>query len=186
MDTKAELLDSAEQMIRQRGYDAVSFGDLADDIQIRKASIHYHFPKKADLALDLVTRYAARLNEARDEISQNSETGGAALAGLVTLYRDALDEGRQICLCVMLASGRDALDERVLAQLHQFHADSLSWIETTIARGGADGSILLVSDPVREAMATLALLEGAHILARAAEDVTPFDAATQTLLARIR
>ena len=57
MNTRTSLLDSAEQAVRQRGYNGFSYADLAREIGIRKASIHHHFPTKADLGLALIERY---------------------------------------------------------------------------------------------------------------------------------
>ena len=53
-DTRAALLDAAERLIRERGYAGVSYADLAGLVGVRKASIHHHFPGKADLALALL------------------------------------------------------------------------------------------------------------------------------------
>lgn len=186
MNTKTALLASAERMMRQRGYAAVSFGDLAEDVGIRKASIHYHFPKKADLAAELIGTYATRLARYRANIAANAPSGGAAIASLIVLYRAATDEGRQLCLCVAFATGRDLLDSQVLAVLNKFHADSLNWLEDAFERANDDGSVEAVSHPRDEAAACLALLEGAQLMARAAGNPAPYDTATRVLAQRIR
>ena len=185
MKTRTALLSSAERLMRRRGYDAVSFGDLAAEIGIKTASIHYHFPKKPDLAVELLETYAAKLARQRSNIAANARSGGAAIAALVALYRAALDEGRQLCLCVAFSAGRDSLTPEVLEVLDRFHADSRDWLSGafTLARG--DGSLADVADPAAEAAACLALLEGAQLLARAAQNVEPFDAATALLRHRI-
>ena len=56
MDTQDLLLTEAERLVRTRGFDAMSFADLAVAADIRKASVHYHFPTKADLAAKLIAR----------------------------------------------------------------------------------------------------------------------------------
>lgn len=185
MDTRNTLLTQAERMMRQRGYDAVSFGDLANQVGIRTASIHYHFPKKADLAAALLDTYTAKLARQRDNIAANAANGGAAITALIALYRVALDEGRQLCLCVAFSSGRDSLDEGTLTRLDQFHADSLLWLEESFARARADGSLSGITNPKEEATACLAQLEGAQVLARAAGDVARFDDAMRLLAKRI-
>lgn len=185
MDTKRALLASAERLIRQRGYDAVSFGDLAQAIGIRTASIHYHFPKKADLAAGVLDIYAAKLERQRGNIAMNAASGGAAIASLVALYRAALNEGRQLCLCVAFAAGRESLPEDVRRQLERFHAESRDWLERAFSRAREDRSMRGVTDPAAEAAACLALLEGAQIMARAAGGLEPFDAATSALRQRI-
>ncbi|MFB6280120.1 MAG: TetR/AcrR family transcriptional regulator, partial [Salinibacter sp.] len=47
--TADRILDLAQDRIQQRGYNAVSYGDLAEDLDLTTAAIHYHFPSKADL-----------------------------------------------------------------------------------------------------------------------------------------
>src|SRR4051794_36242328 len=54
------ILDVAQELLQTRGYNAISYQDIADRIGIRKASIHHHFPNKSDLAQALVRRYRQR------------------------------------------------------------------------------------------------------------------------------
>lgn len=54
------LMNAAESGIRQKGYNAVSFRELADDLGIKSSSVHYYFRKKEDLGLALVERYSDR------------------------------------------------------------------------------------------------------------------------------
>jgi len=48
-DTAERILDIAQDLIQRRGFNAFSYHDIAAPMGIRKASIHYHFPSKADL-----------------------------------------------------------------------------------------------------------------------------------------
>ena len=57
-ETVDGLLDAAEIAMRSRGYHGVSFRELADDVGIKSASVHYYFPQKEDLTVALVTRYS--------------------------------------------------------------------------------------------------------------------------------
>ena len=185
MDTRIALLDSAERAARQRGFDAFSYADLAKEVGIRKASIHYHFPMKADLAFGLIERYAARFAETLAKIDTEHVTSAAKLRAYHGIYREALAGGSQVCLCVALSSGRDSLSEPVLAELNMFHKDSVVWLEHVFQTGRIDGSVTGIADPAAEAAATLALMEGAQLVARAAKDVTLFDQATAAFLSRL-
>lgn len=178
MNTRTALLDSAERAARQRGYDAFSYADLARDVCIRKASIHHHFPAKADLAFSLVERYAARFAETLSEIAYTEPKAAGQLRAYRDVYRAALADGEQLCLCVAMSAGRDSLADPVLELLNQFHTDSIAWLTQVFETAARDGSIRGVVDPEAEASATLALMEGAQLLARAAKDVTLFDQAT--------
>ena len=51
MATMAErILDTAQALAQVRGYNGFSHADVSAELAITKASIHYHFPGKADLA----------------------------------------------------------------------------------------------------------------------------------------
>ncbi len=186
MDTKTALLDSAERFARTRGFNAFSYADLSDAIGIRKASIHYHFATKADLAEALIARYsdgfAARLNA----IDTRHETAAARLEAYLDLYRDALDQGAQVCLCVAFSAARDSFNPATLNRLNQFHENSQTWLTLVFSLGSQDGT--LTNSPASaeaDALACLALVEGAQLIARAATDTSRFDLCIQPLLGRI-
>ena len=73
----------------------------------------------------------------------------------------------------------------VMAQIDGFHTRVLAWLADAFAVGGKDGSIKDLTDPQTEAAACLAQMEGAQFLARAARDLSKFDAAAEGLLGRI-
>jgi TetR/AcrR family transcriptional regulator, transcriptional repressor for nem operon len=186
MDTKMALLNSAEGAIRARGYDGFSYADLSADVGIRKASIHHHFPTKADLALALIGRYSENFFSKLDQITESHPTGGARLAAFVSAYRDAIDGGQKLCLCVAFCTGRDGLSPEVLKKLDAFHLTVTAWLSNVFAVGKADNSITAVVDHDAEAHACLAQMEGAQLMARAAKDSVRFDAAVARLSGRIK
>jgi TetR/AcrR family transcriptional repressor of nem operon len=47
-------LDIAEQLVQTRGFNGFSYADIAAEIGISKASLHYHFPTKAMLGERLI------------------------------------------------------------------------------------------------------------------------------------
>ena len=183
-DTKTALLDFAEQAARARGFDGFSYADLAEAVGIRKASIHYHFPTKALLSATLMDRYHKTLAERCDAISAQNDTAAARLLALVDLYRGALDGGKKLCLCVALTSSRESLSAEVIAKINRFRAMMIGWITDVFDLGRQDGSLRPTLEAEHEARATLALLEGAHLAARAEEDVSIFDGALAALIQR--
>lgn len=184
MDTRDALLDSAERLARSRGFDAFSYADLSHEVGIRKASIHHHFPTKADLAFALITRYRESFAAALSSIASGAPSGGARLRGYLDAYRSALLGGRAVCLCVAFSAGRESLSDPVLAELNAFHADSVNWLQETFEHGRHDGSITEVGAPAEDAKAALALVEGAQLVARAAGDISRYDEATTILRRR--
>ncbi len=184
-DTKTALLDSAERAARTRGFDGFSYADLAQEVGIRKASIHHHFPTKAALSAAIMKRYTQAFAKACQSIDAECATGGPRLAALINRYRAALEGGQSLCLCVSFSTSRNSLPAEVIREIVGFRQMMLAWITATYHLGGSDRSIAMVHDPAQEAAATLAMLEGAQLRARAEEDPAHFDNALGLLRSRL-
>ncbi|MGB1235429.1 MAG: TetR/AcrR family transcriptional regulator [Planktomarina sp.] len=184
-DTKTALLNSAEAAARVRGFDGFSYADLARDVGIRKASIHHHFPSKADLSVAMMTRYTQAMADDLDMISARYASAGQHLAALITLYKSALHDGTSQCLCVAFSVSIDSLPVETAILVVQFRTMMVDWLTHVFEHAVADHSIAGVVHPKDEAAATLALLEGAHLAAHAAQDVDVFDASVSLLAKRM-
>ena len=62
--TASRILDVAERLVQIRGFNGFSYADIAAELKITKAALHYHFAGKADLGEALIARYASRFAEA--------------------------------------------------------------------------------------------------------------------------
>ena len=182
-DTKIALLDVAEVAARRRGFDGFSYADLAEGVGIRKASIHYHFPKKSDLSLALIQRYTDMVFADLEEIQSSHDTGAARLEAVIDLYRVALSGGEAVCLCVSFSAHVDPLPQAVLADIRAFREGVIAWIAEVLELGQADGTLRSGGVAERDAPAVLALLEGAQLAARAQGDLGPYDTAVAALRA---
>ncbi len=185
MSTRTTLLDVAERAARSRGFDAFSYADLSEAVGIRKASIHHHFPAKADLALALISRYRENFHATLAHIDGINPSAGERLTAFLRIYRDALSDGQTVCLCVAYSSGRDSFQAPVIGELDAFHADCLAWLEALFEQASHDKTIKDPGPADKEAKACLALVEGAQLMARAAMDPNRYDAATALLKGRI-
>ncbi|MEP1586121.1 MAG: TetR/AcrR family transcriptional regulator [Tateyamaria sp.] len=185
IDTKTALLNSAENAARRLGFDGFSYADLAQDVGIRKASIHHHFPSKATLAVAVMQRYHTNFQEICAKIDASNDTGGAQLADLIQQYKTGSDDGKRICLCASFSASRDSLPAEVIEEISQFRAMVVKWMTAAFEKGRADGSISGVTHPAFEAASAMSLMEGAQLAARAEENPTLFETATTLLMARI-
>lgn len=186
MDTKETLLNCAEALVRTRGFDAFSYADLAQEVGIRKASIHYHFATKADLAAQLIDRYSTEFLSRLQAISDREKSAADDLGAYIDIYREALGAGTRLCLCVSFGATRDSLDDVTQAHLTQFHTDSLTWLTRVWEKAASDGSVRgSFASPEDEAHATLALVEGAQLIARATASDQRFERAVSPLLGRL-
>jgi TetR/AcrR family transcriptional regulator, transcriptional repressor for nem operon len=180
-DTASRILDSAERLVQSRGFNGFSYADVAAELQITKASLHYHFASKADLGEALIERYSGRFAE---ELARIDAAGGDApskLAAYAGIYAQVLRQ-RRMCLCGMLAADYDTLSKPMGAAVKGFFDANEDWLARVLADGEADGSVHL-SCPTRDAaQALVGGLEGAMLVARPYGDVERFEAAAGRLL----
>jgi len=186
MDMKTKLLNCAEQLARKRGFDGFSYADIAKEIGIKKASIHYHFPTKSDLALALITRYRLNLTALLHALAQKDISAATKIKAYITIYREALSDGSTICLCISFSSAKESLSSEVIEELQLFRDDSITWLSYVFRQGLKDHSINDITNIKDEAYACLATVEGGHLIARSANDITQFDAACGHILSRLQ
>lgn len=158
MATKVDdILDAAEGFARTRGYNGFSFRDIAAAVGIKSASVHYHFPTKADLGAAIVSRYSDRFFDRLGDPANPKTSAGALLDSYVAAFRHALVRDRQMCLCGMFGAEIASLPEDIAAEVKRFFQRNIEWLEVVLSRLDADGSL---------APFILAVLEGALIVAR--------------------
>jgi TetR/AcrR family transcriptional repressor of nem operon len=183
-DTAGRILDSAERLVQARGFNGFSYADVAAELEVTKASLHYHFPGKDELGLALLARYSERFGAALDAIEAEVPDAPARLAAYVALYADVL-RGERMCLCGMLAAEYVTLSEPLRERLIGFFDVNEVWLERVLEQGRADGS-LSFAGPAREtARLIVSTLEGAMLVARPYGDLERFTAAASGLLATL-
>lgn len=184
MSTREKLLILAEEAVRARGFGATSYGELARAAGIRKASVHHHFPAKADLGRALVERHAQRLGEELAAISSGARTGADVLRALAAAFRAPLAESESLSLLTVLAAERASLPQPMQEALRDAVRRLAGCLEDAFRRGRQDRSIAVPGEPAVEALAALAQLQGAQLVAHAERDPGAFDSAIAPLLAR--
>ena len=182
--TATRILDTAEELLQVRGYNAFSYADVAAALKLTKASLHYHFPSKAALGVALVTRYSDRFAEGLDRIDEVGGRAPAKLVAYVDLYAQVISGGR-MCLCGMLAAEYPTLPEPMQAGVRSFIDRNQSWLSAVLEQGTAEGSVQTNGTSADAAMMLLAGLEGAMLVARPYADVERFESAARQLLAAV-
>lgn len=155
--------------MRWGGYDRFSFRDLAADVGIRSASVHYHFPTKAALVAALTARFAQRFLAGLAD----APTCPARVAAYRAAFRAAMAQDGAMCLCGVLGATAPVLPASVAEDAATF----LQAVAEDLTAALADAP-----DPRGRALAVVAKLEGAMLLARALGDVAVFYQATAGLV----
>ncbi len=151
-----EILVAAELRMRRGGFDAVSYRDLATDVGIRAASVHYHFPQKALLGAAVVDRYAAKVLAAIGPVDLTQATAAAHLLRLCGAYESAVCNESLMCLCCVLGAESRELPDLVSDAVKRYFMQLLDWVELVLA-DRPDAAVL--------AAQTIGTLQGTMILA---------------------
>ena len=174
MDSAKQILDIAERRMRQTGYNAVSYRDIAAEMGIKSASLHYHFPKKEDLGVALTQRYSDNFAGALQDIDTSKPNPQDRIQAFVDIYSSELKRRGLVCLCAVLGAETDGLPDRVSVEIKNFFDKNVDWLTQQYKALDKDA-------PAKRAKTALSLLSGAMIVSASSNDITIFDAAVERL-----
>lgn len=180
-ETRVRILDVAERLAQKRGYNGFSYADVAAEVGVTKASLHYHFQGKAELGAALIDRYAERFFAALERIDDSGGDARSKLERFAAIYADVLRE-RRMCLCGMLAADYETLPKPMQRAVVRFFDETETWLADVLAGGVERGEVRLPGSPHEAAQAILGGLEGAMLVARPYGNVERFEAAATQML----
>ncbi len=183
-DTSARILDTAERLMQMRGYNGISYADIASGLRLTNASLHYHFATKADLGKRLMERYTQTFLAALTEIDTSTASAPQKLERYAAIYARVLANNR-MCLCGILAAEYATLPKSVKLEVTRFFDANEAWLAAVLEQGRRDGSLNFSGPALEAARLLVAALEGAMMLARSYGDAKRFDAAASRLLAAL-
>jgi TetR/AcrR family transcriptional regulator, transcriptional repressor for nem operon len=180
-NTAERILDVAERLVQVRGFNGFSYADVATELQITKASLHYHFPGKAALGEALIARYAARFTDALANIDARLPDARHKLDAYGSLYTEVLRKKR-MCMCGILAAEYQTLPTPMREAVTRFFDDNEAWLTGVLAQGLADGILSFDGSPSDAAQMIVSGLEGAMLIARTHGGLTRFQSTASRLL----
>jgi TetR/AcrR family transcriptional repressor of nem operon len=133
-DTASQILDVAERLVQTRGFNGFSYADVALELKITKAALHYHYPGKAELGEALIARYAGRFAEALAAVDSGVAAAPAKLDAYASLYLDVF-RSRRMCLCGMLAAEYQTLPKPMRDAVIGFFDENETWLKTCARTG---------------------------------------------------
>ena len=184
-DTANRILDVAEHLVQVRGFNGFSYADVAGDLDLTNAALHYHFPSKSDLGEALIARYAIRFFEALNDIDDSLVDPQRKLDAYADLYADVLRHQR-MCLCGMLAAEYETLSAGMQSAVAAFFEANETWLARVLRQGREDGALSFSGSPLEEARSIVSSLEGAMLVARSFGDIKRFQSAASHLLIGLR
>ncbi len=178
-DTLIKILDVAEARIRSNGFNDFSFRDIATDVGIKSASVHYHFPTKADLGVRVTRRYTARFMHYLGDPKDKEDEPGDLLRRYIEGYKKILVEDQTMCLCGMLGAELASLPDSVCDEVKRFNNDNIEWLKVVYQRLNPKDKKKAVK---AKALHLLASMQGAIIVARTMNQPKLFERISQEFL----
>ncbi len=136
-ETRARILDAADFMLGEEGYEGASIADVARRAEVNKALVFYYFGSKSALFESVLERYYEAHRRVLEEAATLSGEPAERLHGMVDAYLDFIDDNRRYPRLVQqLVAGSAApntLIEQNLSPLFQMITSMLS--EITPATG---------------------------------------------------
>lgn len=175
-NTREQLQDRAEHYIRQGGFGSFSFRDLAKDLNIKSASVHYHFPSKSDLGTAVAKRYNQRFENALPDTAVSKLATAELLRQYILMFYTEMTQSKQVCLCAMLSVERANLTADINGTVDAFYTLNLNWLTAVFTRDDMPKTLAH-----QRACQVLATLQGALIGAWSQQDIDYFIQAARGL-----
>ncbi|MET3665175.1 TetR/AcrR family transcriptional regulator [Caulobacter sp. 1776] len=171
-DTRETIMKAAQAAVQAKGYNALSFRELAKAVGIKSASIHYHFPTKGDLGAALARRYTDNAVGYFEQLITAPAPVEAIFADYVAVFRAALLNDNRMCLYGIMAAEYGDLPPEVRVAVDAFSAANVDWLVRLLGPRHPTLSDAALRD---RALAIFAAIEGAQLVARGRGDITLFD-----------
>jgi TetR/AcrR family transcriptional repressor of nem operon len=180
-DTSQRILDIAERLVQTRGFNGFSYADVAAALKVTKASLHYHFPSKAELGARLIERYERNFLAALESIDADGGDAPGKLRRYAALYEGVLRDNR-MCLCGMLAAEYATLPKPMKDDMRHFFDENEKWLSAVMQQGRREKTLRFKRAPAEVARGIVGTLEGAMMIARTYGDVERFRATSERLI----
>jgi TetR/AcrR family transcriptional regulator, transcriptional repressor for nem operon len=179
--TAMRILDVAERLVQVRGFNGFSYADVAAELKLTKAALHYHFASKTELGEALIERYSARFGEALAVVEARSTDAPLRLRQYADLYAGVLRD-RRMCLCGMMAADYETLPGSMQSAVLGFIRENQVWLSRVLNQGREEGTLEFSGSPSEVALLVFGGLEGAMLVARPLGDIPGFEASADRLL----
>jgi TetR/AcrR family transcriptional repressor of nem operon len=184
-ETADRILQTAKVLMADRGYSAFSYADISEAVEIRKASIHHHFPTKEGLVVAVLKAHREAMLQGTAALTLSVADPAARLRAYVEHWEGCIrDKSRPFCIAALLAAELPSLPKDVRAEVQKHFRALSEWIRQTLEEGVKTKTLKLQGSSEDEAQAFMAAIHGGMLSARALRSCDVFQAVTSSALQR--
>lgn len=180
-DTKDKILVLAERLIQTKGYVAFSYKDIALELGVKNAAIHYHFPSKEDLGMAIIQHN--RLGFVQKTKEWKALSHEEQLKNFIATYQRFYAQ-HLVCMVGALGASFDVLPKNMQVNLKLMAIEIKVWLEELLHSGLEMGVFGFKETIEEKASVIIAALLSGLILSKVVDD-TMFDNIIQGILKTI-
>lgn len=138
-ETVRKILDTAERLFIEKGYDRASLQEIINETGLSKGAIYHHFTSKEDILYSVCDRIGRRNGEVLSQVRDDPSLNG--LEKLRTMFKTSLQPERQAKMFCMMPYLMDN-PKFLTAEMRSIFTEVVPcFVEPIILQGMADGSI---------------------------------------------
>lgn len=175
-DARERLLHSAEELIHERGFNAVGVSEICGRAEVNKGSFYHFFPSKQRLALEVIEGiWQTNRGFLEDALLREGPPLERLRSFLGQLYENHrqcyTSSGKQMgCLLANLGLEMGAQDPLIRRRVLQAFEAQIGYFESLLREARKRGDLGLELDPRSAAETILALIEGKIMLSKLRDD----------------
>ncbi len=166
LDTKDQIVQIATELIQQRGYQGFSYQDIATRLDIKKASIHYHFPKKEDLGVAVISAYYQYIQDWIGKYDLDKMTALEKLEQYFQFFAETALHGELGCVMNGFLAESGSLPEVLREKLAWFEKWHMELVTMKVKEGLEKGEFKKRGTPEEQALFIIAAAMGALNMAQ--------------------
>jgi AcrR family transcriptional regulator len=166
-NTKRAIMDLAETFIQEKGFNGFSYAHIANELDVKNAAIHYHFPTKEELVCAVMQRYRDRFQLWINNSRIKNLSPREKLEWFFSIYSDTRADNGKVCLGGSLETEFNSLPASLQEQTEALTNELLAWLQATLQEGREAGVFHFGGDPASKAALILSSLQGGLQMARA-------------------
>jgi AcrR family transcriptional regulator len=166
-NTKRAILDLAESMLQDKGFNGFSYAHIAAELGVKNAAIHYHFPSKEELGCAVVQRYRDRFQLWVNNARVKDLPPQKKLDWFFSIYTNMRADKGKVCLAGSLETDFNAIPDSLREQARSLTKELLAWLQSTLNEGREAGVFNFNGDAANKAALVLSSLQGGLQMARA-------------------
>ena len=153
--TREDILEAAAQVFRQKGFHGASMNDIAEAVNLQKASLYHHVSSKQEILLEILGRALQMLLERISPITSQDIPADKKLRLMIREYMQILAENGD--LATVLLFEHRALERRQHAR-HVPNRDHFESLWRDVLSEGVKAKLFQCEDVPLTARALLGLL----------------------------